>query len=206
MTVPYCWQCPIVLGIIVRHRLKRRIVLRNHLISAFFWHFVEIWIKIAMYILRRWIYRLKSDPWKEPVFSSSVDISHRGTSHRCNLQDASLAHTQQEKKDISHLGEGCWERSHLRRRPRRPRWRRRQRRVGQSNLATGDGRRYRPLYPLSSIRVDHSLDHPSPFYYSPYHDTVTLLSTHGDRPSCRVPLLFILTLLLPLLVHHCLST
>jgi len=158
-----------------------------------------------VYILRRWIYRLKSDPWKErPVFSSSVDISHRGTSHRCNLQDASLAHTQQEKKDISHLGEGCWERSHLRRRP--PWQRRRQRRVGQSNLATGDGRRYRPLYPLSSIRVDHSLDHPSPFYYSPYHDTVTLLSTHGDRPSCRVPLLFILTLLLPLLVHHCLST
>lgn len=67
---------------------------------------------------------------------------------------------------MSHPREGCWERSYLR---RRSRWRRRQRRVGQSNLATGDGRRYRPLYPLSSIRVDHSLDHPSPFYYSPYH-------------------------------------
>lgn len=52
-----------------------------------------------------------------------------------------------KKGTISHLG-GSWERSYLRLRQRR----RRQGRVGQSNLAAGNGRRYRPPSVLRSSR------------------------------------------------------
>lgn len=80
---------------------------------------------------------------------------HRLISHivvrvrRCNLRSRFIGtNTRQEKRACRISGKGCRERSYLRRRPRRLRWprwrRRRQRRVGQSNLATGDGRRYRP--------------------------------------------------------------
>lgn len=100
-----------------------------------------------MYIYKKDKDRKKSDPWKNSLYFSRRLISHAVIwATGVIFQEASLAHTRQEKENMSHPGEGCWERSYLRRRPRRPRrprWR--QRRVGQSNLATGDGRRYRPL-------------------------------------------------------------
>jgi len=64
--------------------------------------------------------------------------------------EKTLLEHDKKRDHFQHLGGRCWERSYLRQRLRQRH--RRQRRVGQSNLATGNGRRYRPPSVLYSSR------------------------------------------------------